>query len=195
MAKDWLPPTLVEDLARLDFGAFSERYKAPYYLAVILDDRESDVRFGLEEASTSDGLAYRTLPGEGLMATGVGPPTTPRTEEDVVRVVRGLMSGSCYVIALQKRSNSFLHFISVGRTRNHDVVLRDPSVSKFHATFALQGDKLVLKDAGSRNHTYVNERQLQEPSELDAGDRVRFGRVSGLICSASTLWLAAHPHA
>lgn len=191
-AKDWLPLALVEDLATLDFGAFVARYTSPYYLAIILGDRESDVRFGLDEATNADGLAYRTLPSEGLLATGLGPPPAPRREQDVIRLLQDLMNGSAYVVALQKRSNAFLHFISVGRTRNHDVVLRDPSVSKFHATFALEGEKLVVKDAGSRNHTYVNDRKLAEPSELVAGDRVRFGAVNGVICSPSSLWLAAH---
>ncbi len=85
--------------------------------------------------------------------------------------------------------------ISIGRALNKDIVLRDESVSKFHAWFELhEGRDFSLADAGSTNQTCVNgealvARQLQPLSD---GDSLSFGAINGLICSAESLWSAIH---
>lgn len=76
----------------------------------------------------------------------------------------------------------FPHFISVGRTRNNDVVIADTSLAKFHAFFRLTPEGMVLQDAGSKNGTELNgaaapTQQGGVPLVVQSGAIVRFGAV------------------
>jgi pSer/pThr/pTyr-binding forkhead associated (FHA) protein len=88
------------------------------------------------------------------------------------------------VFPVRKTERSLIaRFYAVGQTRNNDVVIRDVSVSKFHAFFQDADDGgFLLQDARSTNGTFVNgirvPRQGQgDPVKLQAGDQVRFGTV------------------
>jgi pSer/pThr/pTyr-binding forkhead associated (FHA) protein len=75
-------------------------------------------------------------------------------------------------------------------------VLRDRSVSKFHAWFERgAAGALLLADAGSKNGTSVNGDQTvpRELTNVKAGDVVRFGSVEAVICTPDALWRAAQP--
>ncbi len=79
--------------------------------------------------------------------------------------------------------------ITVGRTRNNDIILPDESVSKFHAFFRDAADvpadqpvPLVVQDAGSRNGTLLDGQTVptarQGPAlAVGPGALVRFGVV------------------
>ena len=66
--------------------------------------------------------------------------------------------------------------IVVGRSRDCDLVLRDPTVSGRHARLVWKNGKILVEDLGSANGTFVDgkriERQLVRP-----GDELRFGRA------------------
>ena len=73
-------------------------------------------------------------------------------------------------------------FITVGRTRNNDVVILDVSLSKFHASLRAADGKIEIQDAGSRNGTFVNDEQVAAVRGtkrviLETGDQIRFGTV------------------
>ena len=64
-----------------------------------------------------------------------------------------------------------------------DMGIEDPTVSRYHAVFHLDGDKLTVEDhgtrgEGSRNGTFVNGRRLEPrtPAPVEPGDEVRVGR-------------------
>lgn len=61
-----------------------------------------------------------------------------------------------------------------------DYVLSDNSVSRIHARFDRQGDKVLLTDMNSTNGTYKNglRMQPQETVEIEPGDEVRFGNLN-----------------
>lgn len=61
-----------------------------------------------------------------------------------------------------------------------DYVLADNSVSRIHARFDRQGDKVLLTDMNSTNGTYKNglRMQPQETVEIEPGDEVRFGNLN-----------------
>ena len=87
--------------------------------------------------------------------------------------------------------NPYPERISVGRARNCDVVMRDPSVSKLHAHFRLrEGGKLDLVDLESQNGTRVNGRALQanSPEWVGAGDTIMFGAVSARLVDSDSLF-------
>lgn len=88
------------------------------------------------------------------------------------------------VFPIRKTERSLIaRFYSVGQTRTNDVVVRDVSVSKFHAFFQDAEDGgFLLQDARSTNGTFVNgdrvPRQGQgDPVRVNPGDRIRFGNI------------------
>lgn len=65
----------------------------------------------------------------------------------------------------------------VGRSSQTHVRLLDWSVSRRHAELFVEEDKVTLRDLGSRNGTFIDERQVQVGA-LRTGHRVRFGAVN-----------------
>jgi diguanylate cyclase (GGDEF)-like protein len=63
---------------------------------------------------------------------------------------------------------------SVGRLEGSDLVLADPSVSRRHARFVVDGEGFRVEDLGSSNGTYVNG-ELVSQQWLQEGDIVQFG--------------------
>jgi hypothetical protein len=86
--------------------------------------------------------------------------------------------------------NPYPDRVSVGRARNCDVVMRDPSVSKLHAHFRIGGVKLELVDIDSQNGTRVNGRPLtpHQPATVASGDTILFGSVAAKLVDATTLY-------
>jgi hypothetical protein len=70
--------------------------------------------------------------------------------------------------------------LSVGRTGGSDLILDDISVSKIHASLAIDADgQLSVADTGSTNGTFINGQRISYGSatRLVDGDRVKFGEV------------------
>ncbi|HEX9100653.1 MAG TPA: FHA domain-containing protein, partial [Polyangia bacterium] len=86
--------------------------------------------------------------------------------------------------------NPYPDRVSVGRARNCDIVMRDPSVSKLHAHFRVGGPKLELVDIDSQNGTRVNGRALapHQPAQVSNGDTVLFGSVACKVVDAAALY-------
>lgn len=61
-----------------------------------------------------------------------------------------------------------------------DYVLADSSVSRIHAKFDRQGDRVLLTDMNSTNGTFKNglRMQPQETVEIEPGDEIRFGNLN-----------------
>jgi hypothetical protein len=86
--------------------------------------------------------------------------------------------------------NPYPDRVSVGRARNCDLVMRDPSVSKLHAHFRIGGAKLELVDIDSQNGTRVNGRALapHQPAPVGNGDTILFGSVAAKLVDAAALY-------
>ena len=78
---------------------------------------------------------------------------------------------------IKKPGASFADMITIGRTPNNDVVLRDVTVSRFHAYFRQRADKWLMADAGSRNGSALAGVALEARRERDisSGAAVRIG--------------------
>jgi pSer/pThr/pTyr-binding forkhead associated (FHA) protein len=67
--------------------------------------------------------------------------------------------------------------LSIGRSSGNDLVVNDTEVSRRHAVINLQGDgEAWLVDLGSTNGTYLNDRRVVRPTEMQDGDRLTVGR-------------------
>lgn len=60
----------------------------------------------------------------------------------------------------------------IGRSRDAELVLASPRVSKRHAEIVLNGRGYVVRDLGSRNGTFVNGERVDEERHIAVGDVV-----------------------
>jgi pSer/pThr/pTyr-binding forkhead associated (FHA) protein len=70
--------------------------------------------------------------------------------------------------------------VSVGRTKENHLAIEDPSLSKYHASLALDADgNLLLADTGSTNGTFLNGERIAygKAVTVTERDKVRFGLV------------------
>ncbi len=102
----------------------------------------------------------------------------PKVEYELVEVTKS-------------RGNPYPDRISIGRARNCDVVMRDPSVSKLHGHFRVKANgKLDLVDLDSQNGTSLNGRVLSANVAecVDVGDSIVFGVLSTKLIDADSLY-------
>jgi pSer/pThr/pTyr-binding forkhead associated (FHA) protein len=66
--------------------------------------------------------------------------------------------------------------VTIGR-EGCDVVLPDPEVSRRHAHLCMLDDDPAIEDIGSTNGTFVNDRRVDGPTRVRAGDVVRLGNT------------------
>jgi hypothetical protein len=64
---------------------------------------------------------------------------------------------------------------TMGRSRQCDVTVDDPNVSRAHAEVRPRGGSWVLSDLGSTNGTRLNHRRLEGPEVLKPGDEIELG--------------------
>jgi hypothetical protein len=86
--------------------------------------------------------------------------------------------------------NPYADRVSVGRAANCDIVIRESSVSKLHAHFKLEADRVMLVDVRSANGTFVNGRRLDplRPAPVESGDLLLFGLIAVQYLDAGKLW-------
>jgi len=63
----------------------------------------------------------------------------------------------------------------LGRTREADLFLHDPEVSRRHLRFASHGGVIYLEDLHSSNGTFLNGRRVAEAIEVREGDEIDVG--------------------
>ncbi len=71
--------------------------------------------------------------------------------------------------------------VHLGRSGSNDLVIEDPSVSRFHAEIVRRAEGFCLIDLGGRSGTFVNGAPVKGPVPLRRGDQVRVGRTSILF--------------
>lgn len=84
---------------------------------------------------------------------------------------------SLYVASGAEKGKTYVceqPLVAIGR-HNVDFALEDPQVSQSHCVLEIMGERIVLRDLGSTNGTYVNGRPVREAalehmSEFRIGD-------------------------
>jgi len=64
---------------------------------------------------------------------------------------------------------------TIGRSRQSDIVIDDPNVSRQHAEVRPRGGAWVLTDLGSTNGSRLNGRQITHPEVIQPGDEIEIG--------------------
>lgn len=108
-------------------------------------------------------------------APGPPPPSVPWQGETIV--------ASPVVVAnvtVKEGPDAGQHFslkpnTCLGRAADNDIVLRDPQVSRYHATITFTGAEWTIVDLGSANGTTVNGVRIDRPRQLRHGDVIAIG--------------------
>jgi hypothetical protein len=79
----------------------------------------------------------------------------------------GGRAGESFVLAAERTL--------IGRSPDCDVFLDDVTVSRRHAELMREGDRLVVRDLGSLNGTFVNRRRI-ESAVLEDDDELQIGK-------------------
>jgi EAL domain-containing protein (putative c-di-GMP-specific phosphodiesterase class I) len=66
---------------------------------------------------------------------------------------------------------------TVGRQPENDLCVANPTVSKRHAELVLADGRLLVRDLGSRNGTFLNGQRVGDRAEVRDGDRLQFGKA------------------
>ena len=88
-----------------------------------------------------------------------------------------------------ERKNAVIAFAdgerkSVGRTKNNDLWIDHPDVSKIHATLVLNSKKkLMVADTGSTNGTFISGQRISYGKAflVNSGEKLKFGTVEVVI--------------
>ncbi|MHB8776797.1 MAG: FHA domain-containing protein [Anaerolineales bacterium] len=64
----------------------------------------------------------------------------------------------------------------IGRD-NVEIIIRDPRMSRSHASVEVFGTEYLLRDLSSVNHTYINNEMIQQPTIMKHGDKIRVGNT------------------
>lgn len=68
--------------------------------------------------------------------------------------------------------------ITLGRARDNQIILSDPTVSRYHARIDRQGDAFIVSDLNSTSGTWLNGKRFTTPQWLRTGDTLRLGGVT-----------------
>jgi FhaA, N-terminal domain/FHA domain len=68
--------------------------------------------------------------------------------------------------------------VTLGRSRQCDIVLSDPNVSRQHAEIRPRGGSWVLVDLGSTNGSRINGRSVEAPEVVRPGDEIELGSTT-----------------
>jgi pSer/pThr/pTyr-binding forkhead associated (FHA) protein len=79
----------------------------------------------------------------------------------------------------------------IGRDPECHLRPASPMISKKHCSFAINGDKVLFKDYGSTNGSFVNENRVEGEVYLKDGDIVKFGPLVFKAKMESTAVMAA----
>lgn len=67
--------------------------------------------------------------------------------------------------------------LTIGRSNDNDIIIRDPFISKNHAKITKDEDELFLIDLESANGTYLNGDRVMDVVKLRNGDRLKLGQL------------------
>jgi len=80
--------------------------------------------------------------------------------------------------------------VLMGRSSKNDVMLKDPSLSRYHCRFFFKSGVLWVADLGSANQTLLNQVPVQE-AELHTGDTVIIGNTEIRVIDPRPAGIAA----
>jgi serine/threonine-protein kinase len=107
-----------------------------------------------------------------------------RTQLCQLRVVGGsTLRGQVYSVSAR---------VSIGRSKENDIVLDNPKVSRFHAEVFQKGNQYFVSDLHTANGTKLNGIAIRQPAALESGYRIEIGEHQLEFWQARPSAQAAH---
>jgi len=101
--------------------------------------------------------------------------TSDRLREELDRPRGPEPTGRAMLLAEGKRMVVGRSGAVIGRSRECDVTLKDPNVSRRHAEIRPDGAGWIIEDLGSTNGVKVDGRRIDAPTPLEPGARLALG--------------------
>ncbi len=104
----------------------------------------------------------------------------PGPSDDVIVDLDNIEAGTA-ILVVRGGEDEGSYFVlsapttSIGRHAESDIMLDDITVSRRHSEIDHDGDRYLVRDAGSLNGTYVNQKRI-ETSALMQGDELQIGK-------------------
>jgi FhaA, N-terminal domain/FHA domain len=142
------------------------------------DDRLGLGEFGIQagmvhpQEETEDEAPAEELSGRTMVYSTAGRLAEPLEERARARVETALLllDGKRLVVGPAG--------VTLGRSRQADVVLSDPNVSRRHAEIRPRGGSWVLTDLGSTNGSRINGQRVEGSEVIRPGDEIELGATS-----------------
>lgn len=109
---------------------------------------------------------------------------TAKSSDPILVVIRGNAQGKKHTISEGS--------ITVGRSRQAEIRVLDPSVSSKHAKIIRAGNSVFIEDLGSNNGTYVNNERISTRRELHKEDMITVGTTILKYVPAGELEILYH---
>ena len=95
--------------------------------------------------------------------------------------------GGAYTLMVASGARRGMHWpvgeaVEAGRNPDAAILLDDVTVSRHHAMFTIEEGRLVVRDLGSTNGTYVNGERCDE-AVLAVGDQLYIGRFHLVVAT------------
>lgn len=165
------PAPVVAEPLEIEFeaGAGEQAEARADSMAAAPADATTEMPAMLAPATHTVEVPLLELPLQAPIVEDMAPQHAVMAEPRVRRYLIGLDSvDSVYEVTLPR--------INIGRTRDNDMRILDPTVSRLHAVLHVRGRDATVIDANSRNGVFVNGIQLRY-SKLEDGDTLMFGAV------------------
>jgi diguanylate cyclase (GGDEF)-like protein len=129
-------------------------------------------------------------------------PSTVRLKKGEVTLQQALLEGAqgapCLIVHggadAGRRVDLDRPHLIIGRQSDCNVQLDSASVSRRHAELAVAADRVLLRDLGSANGTWLNGRRLERAMPLTDGDLLRLGEVTLKFYDRHNLDAVLHDH-
>jgi FHA domain-containing protein len=138
---------------RLELGEFGIQ-------AQLLTPPDEEEQVGVEAAPSAGDFGHTMVYSPEHDARPLEPEAAPAR--------RALLVGA------DRRSVLSGDHVVLGRSRDCDIVVDDPNVSRHHAELRRDGEQWIVADLGSTNGVKVNRRRV-ESARLKDGDRITLG--------------------
>ena len=138
-----------------------------------IQGEKAEIRINLD-----DKLAKQTSISEKVVSSDSTGNSTAEFIAETAKVIAEYdLGGEKKISEIELKKNSR---INIGRADSNDLIIKDATVSKIHASLFLNKDgQLMISDLGSSNGTFVNGEQIPYGKAylVSGSDEIRFGSV------------------
>jgi pSer/pThr/pTyr-binding forkhead associated (FHA) protein len=153
-----------------------------YHILVLANTFEFVFQLAPDEDEAAEPPAPEPVPDEENMARTILIDTAqpeevpqPAIEPEEIHLEFKTVKGGQQSIILKQGDNT------IGRSATSDIVIDNPSISRHHAVVELNGTSITVRDAGSRNGTFLDERRIAEKVEATGDNELKFGLVAASL--------------